>query len=409
MPAIAVPTWVGPPFRNARTWSRRDSGTTLTRVSHAGEHTPCSQTDTPNRTATIVANEVLTSSAPNDPAYRIGSTRIIAVAPNQPMSRFVRNNEATNANAVTIAENTPRNPASWSVSANRDVADCANGRYSRKNRMEKHTDAAVIHASSGERRTNVKPCNMSRIGAPRRRGARRGRRAAAPPSTVADRSAPDPEAPGPHEQEVLHADRRGQRSRREAADHGAEDRPGAEQREQPLRAPGVGDQTRRAPQRDRLHEHRDGDREPQDGEDPRRFGQQDHALHRDDRTGEQQQRHVRAAAVHPREQRGEGEHRREPDDPLHQVDARERVGADALEEQRAHAALADRVAGGGDDHRRDEQAGVPPLARLDPERASEEVHAGWGSRTRTSRGCPFSETCRRSDPRLRGPRPRPRS
>ena len=39
-PAITVPICVGPPFKNARVWSRRPSGTTLTSASHPGEATP---------------------------------------------------------------------------------------------------------------------------------------------------------------------------------------------------------------------------------------------------------------------------------------------------------------------------------------------------------------------------------
>ena len=66
-PAIAVPTCAGPPFRKARVWSRRSSGTTLTSVSHAGEATPWSHTPVITRSATTATNPDATSRIANDP------------------------------------------------------------------------------------------------------------------------------------------------------------------------------------------------------------------------------------------------------------------------------------------------------------------------------------------------------
>ena len=113
---------------NARTWSRRASGTTLINVSQAGEATPCNHTITTARDMTRVANAELTSRIPNDPPYKTGSTRTTAAAPSQASNRLAKRIEITKAMMVTAAPKTPRNPASASGSGYRVVDACANGR-----------------------------------------------------------------------------------------------------------------------------------------------------------------------------------------------------------------------------------------------------------------------------------------
>jgi hypothetical protein len=129
-PAIAVPACEGPPFMNARVWSRCVSGTTLTSVSHPGEATPWSQTAVTNRSTTSVKNAESTSRIPNAPAYRSGSTTTIAATPNHPNSRLVSSIETRNAAPVTPAQNNPKKPARRSASGKCSVAACAYGRYS---------------------------------------------------------------------------------------------------------------------------------------------------------------------------------------------------------------------------------------------------------------------------------------
>ena len=129
-PAIAVPAWLAPPEMNARTWSRRASGTTLISVSQAGDATPCNHTITTARDMTRVANAELASRIPNEPPYKTGNTRTTAAAPSQASNRFAKKIEITKATIVTTAPKTPRNPASASGSGYRAVDASANGRNS---------------------------------------------------------------------------------------------------------------------------------------------------------------------------------------------------------------------------------------------------------------------------------------
>ena len=164
IPAIAVPAWAGPPFRNVRTWSRLASGMTFVSVSHAGEATPCSQTPSTNRRTTSVTNPALTSRMPNDPTYSRGRTSIIVAMPNRAKRRLVTRTETRNAAPVIAAQNSPKNPARSPASGNRSVAAVAHGRYSEKNRTENSTAANVIHTSSRERRTYPNATVRSRHG-----------------------------------------------------------------------------------------------------------------------------------------------------------------------------------------------------------------------------------------------------
>ncbi len=119
---MIVPTCVGPPLRNARVWSRRDSGTTLISVSQPGDATPWSHAPTANRSATSVTNPDPSSRMPNAPAYSTGSTRTIVATPNHPNNRFVSSTETRKATPVTPAPNKPKNPASRSASGKWSVA-----------------------------------------------------------------------------------------------------------------------------------------------------------------------------------------------------------------------------------------------------------------------------------------------
>ena len=127
-PAIAVPACAGPPFRNARTWSRRASGTTFVKVSQPGEATPCSHTPVAARAVTSVTNPALTRSTPKEPTYNTGRTSTAVAIPNRAKIRFVASVDTRNAPAVVAAENTPMNAARSSACGYRSAAAPAHGR-----------------------------------------------------------------------------------------------------------------------------------------------------------------------------------------------------------------------------------------------------------------------------------------
>jgi hypothetical protein len=124
-----------------------------------------------------------------------------------------------------------------------------------------------------------------------------------------------------------------------------------------------------------LHQRRDGDRQPQHAVDPIHVGRDDRPL--DDDDGGEDRRHddVRAPPVEPSERAGQHQHRDETGRALREVHDRERVRADALEEQGVDAALTDRQPRGRDEQQADDRTDQATLARTDAEDAPESVHA----------------------------------
>ena len=177
----------------------------------------------------------------------------------------------------------------------------------------------------------------------------------------------DDEGRDPNEQQVLDAEHRGERPGEESAHNRPEDPAGAEDREQPLRLTRVDHRPCRSPEPDRLCQRGKRDRHPEHGIDPTCIGQQDPALGDHHRGEEHRGPDVDRAVLDALQDGRQSEHRHQGDARLREVHHRQRLGSDAVEEERVDGAFSDRRAGERGTHQRRDECDGPSLARVDAE------------------------------------------
>ena len=179
----------------------------------------------------------------------------------------------------------------------------------------------------------------------------------------------------PYEQEVLGAEEIREGPGQETADHHAEDGPGAEQGEQPLRLAGVHDDAEQPPREEPLQQHHDGGGQPQHRIDPR--GDRCHQGPFDQqRRGRDQGDHEEQASAREQSQQRRDDdrgHEQQPagDDQHH----RQLVRAGVREEETIGGALPERRTSRGEHHQRDPETGRPTFAGPDLQQSAEPDHA----------------------------------